>query len=126
MKQRASLALTAAVLLAGVTAAAAAGVSNAATGMKAATNGRDTLSLSGMQQKTAWNDISKQASKQTPPSGFNATVGATIPSDLKTQPVSGKAASDVPALKSYNFAMLQHRLLIVNPADHKVAEVISQ
>ena len=37
-----------------------------------------------------------------------------------------KAASDVPALKPYNFAMLQKKLVIVNPSDHKIAEVITR
>jgi hypothetical protein len=63
---------------------------------------------------------------QRAPSGFNATVGAVVPNGVKIAPVTGKAASDVPALKPYNFAMLQHKLLIVNPSDKKIAEVIAR
>ena len=31
-----------------------------------------------------------------------------------------------PPLKTYDFAMLQHKLLIVNPDDKKIAEVITR
>jgi len=37
-----------------------------------------------------------------------------------------KASSDVPALKLYHFVMLQKKLLIVNPSDHKIAGVITR
>lgn len=45
---------------------------------------------------------------------------------MTTASVPRKAASDVPSLKPYDFAMLQKKLLIVNPADRKIAEVITQ
>ena len=50
MKKRTSLALAAAVLLSGITAASAATMSNPA-------KASDTLSLSSAQRKTAWNDL---------------------------------------------------------------------
>jgi hypothetical protein len=40
--------------------------------------------------------------------------------------VTAKAAGDVPALKPYKFAMLQRKLVIINPRDGKIAEVISR
>ena len=49
-----------------------------------------------------------------------------VPNTVTTAPITSKAASDVPALKPYNFAMLQHKLVIVNPADKKIAEVITR
>ena len=66
-----------------------------------------------------------QATEQKAPSGFNATVGAIVPSTLKTEPVPSKAATSVPALKSFNFAMVDGKLLIVNPSDKKIVDVIS-
>ncbi len=39
--------------------------------------------------------------------------------------VPSKAARDVPALRPYDFAMVQGKLLIVNPSDKKIAEVIT-
>jgi hypothetical protein len=36
-----------------------------------------------------------------------------------------KAASDVPSLKGYDFALISGKFLIVNPTDKKVALVMS-
>jgi hypothetical protein len=63
---------------------------------------------------------------QKTPSGFDAMIGAVLPHDVKVAPVTDKAASDVLALKSYDFAVPQHKLLIVNPGDRKIAEVITR
>jgi hypothetical protein len=86
----------------------------------------DTLVLSAAQQKTAWDDLYTGALNQKAPAGFNAAVGATVPSNIVTAPVTAKAASAVPALKPYTFAMVQNKLVIVNPDDGKIAEVIAR
>ena len=44
---------------------------------------------------------------------------------MKVSAVPSKAARAVPSLRPYDFAMVQGKLLIVNPSDKKVAEVIS-
>lgn len=62
---------------------------------------------------------------QTAPSGFNAIVGAVVPNSVTTAPVPSKAAGAVPSLKPYDFAILQKKLVIVNPSDNKIAEVIT-
>lgn len=115
MKTSTTIALAAAVLLSGATVASA-----ASTHPKAS----DTLSLSSTQQKTAWNDLYMKSMNQTVPSGFNPIVGAIMPNSVTTSPVPTKAASAVPALKPYDFAQLDNKLLIVNPTDKKIAEVI--
>jgi len=56
---------------------------------------------------------------------LNAIVGAVVPSTVKIEPVPSKAASDVPMLKSFDFAMVNGKLLIVNPSDKKTVQVIS-
>jgi hypothetical protein len=125
-KAQTAIALVAALSLAGISAASAATVPNASAATKMAQPASDTLSLSTTQQKTAWNDLYVKSLNQKAPSGFAATMGAVVPSKVKIAPVTGKAASDVPALKSYDFAMAQHKLLIINPRDKKIAEVITR
>ena len=85
----------------------------------------DMLNLTTAQQKSAWSELNGQATHQTAPSGFQPIVGAVVPSTIKIQPVPEKAASDIPSLKPYDFALVQGKLLIVNPSDKKVAEVIT-
>jgi len=87
---------------------------------------KDSLSLTRSQQRTAWRDLSKQASSQAAPSSFTASVGATIPGDVTIKAVPAKVAARVSPLKPYDYALLQGKLLIVNPSDKKVVDVIKR
>jgi len=49
-----------------------------------------------------------------------------VPNSMKTYPMPRQAARDVPAAKPYRYAMTQDKLLIVNPGDHKVADVVTK
>ncbi len=123
MRKHVSIALAAGLLMAGVSAASAAGMQQRSSTMSQPAS--DTLSLTSTQQKTVWNDLHGQATEQKAPAGFNATVGAIVPSTVQIEPVPSKAATSVPALKSFDFAMVNGKLLIVNPSDKKIVEVIS-
>lgn len=85
---------------------------------------KDTLSLTSSQRKLAWNDISKLRASQTAPSGFVPSVGTAIPSTLSLRPVPTKVSGRVPELRPYDYALLKNELLIVNPTDKKIVEVI--
>jgi hypothetical protein len=119
MKAKTTLAMAAAALLSGITAASAAASSH--SGMPAT----DSLSLSATQQKTAWNDLNKRQSSQNAPTGFDAAPGAVVPKSLSLRAVTYKAARDISSLRPFDFAMVQGKLLIVNPSNRKIAEVIS-
>ena len=123
MRKHISVALAAGLLVAGVSAASAGGMSQS-NSTSNSTMSQDTLRLTSAQQKMVWNDLHGQATEQKAPSGFNATIGAIVPSTVKTEPVPSKAATSVPALKSFNFAMV-NGMLIVNPSDKKIVDVIS-
>jgi len=125
-KTQTAIALAAALSLAGISAASAANMPNASAATKMAQPASDSLSLSSTQQHAAWKDLYVESLNQNAPSGFKATVGAVMPNGVEIAPVTSKTASDVPALKPYDFAMLQHKLLIVNPSDKKIAEVITR
>ena len=122
MKKQTSIALAAAALLAGISVASAAPVNHATMAPPA----RDTLNLTSAQQKLAWDNLYTGALNQKAPAGFTATIGAVVPHGVTSAPVTAKAASDVPALKPYKFAMVQRKLVIINPNDRKIAEVITR
>jgi Protein of unknown function (DUF1236) len=120
MKKSASLALAAALVLTGATAASARShMSNKTTGAS------DTLTLTDEQQQSIWNDVSRHATNQTTPADFNAAVGTEVPSAINTYPLPRQAARDVPAVRPYRYAMTQDKVLIVNPSDHKIADVVA-
>jgi hypothetical protein len=87
---------------------------------------KDNLSLTRRQERTAWRDISKEATSQTAPQKFAASVGTTIPADISLQSVPANVATRISALKPYDYALLHGKLLIVNPTDKKVVDVISR
>jgi Spy/CpxP family protein refolding chaperone len=132
MRKRISVALAAGLLMVGVSAASAAGMQQpkaSAAGMSQSNTpmtprASDTLSLNSTQRQAAWKDLYMGSLNQTSPS-LNATRGAVLPSSIATAPVTTKAAGDVPALKPFDFAMVNGKLLIVNPSDKKIVDVIS-
>jgi len=136
MKNVNRLTVAAIALLAGVSVASAAGMSKSSTSKSATTGSassmsqpvaKDSLSLSASQQQTAWKDINAQATKESAPASFTAKVGAAVPSDLVTHPVPVSTASKVPELRPYQYALLSsNKLLIVNPSNKKIAEIITQ
>jgi hypothetical protein len=92
----------------------------------AAAQSSDTLTLSDAQRKLAWQDLYMDSLNQNTPPGFDAVVGAKVPNTIVIAPVTAQAGNDVPALKPYSFAMVQKKLIIVNPASRKIANVIAQ
>jgi hypothetical protein len=85
---------------------------------------KDSLSLSRSQQRTAWNDIRKLDTSQAAPAGFAASVGTTVPNEISLKSMPSNLASSVSALKPYDYVLVKGKLLIVNPGDKKVVEVI--
>ena len=128
------IAIASAALIAGTGAASAADMHSTSNTMSKTSGSKtsavqpmakDNLTLTRSQQRTVWRDLSKQASNQTAPSNFTASVGATIPSDVTIKAVPAKVAARVSSLKPYDFARLHNKLLIVNPNDKKVVDVIT-
>ncbi len=119
MLKQVSVVLAAGLLAGGIS------MASAATMSQSSSTPSNSLSLSSSQQKTAWRNLHSQAKEQQAPSSFFATVGAAVPASVTIRPVSTKTASAVPMLKDYDFAMVNHKILIVNPKDRKIAVVIT-
>ena len=140
MKHHLSIALAAALAMSGASGAFAgnmsntnasnSGMNNSMSRSEHATTGKamptGKLTLSNAQKKQLWSAIDTSATPQTAPSGFSAKVGQTVPSGVQTQPLPEQATNDVPVVKNYNYAMLQNRIVLVNPRTNKVAGVIDQ
>lgn len=88
---------------------------------------KDKLSLSKEQKSAVWQDIAKQARKEKAPAQFTAKVGAVVPDALMTYPVPMTTSGKVSVLLRYQYALLDNNsLLIVNPYDQKIADVITR
>jgi len=103
-KQTAFLSATA-LLLSGVATA------SAATAMHPS----DTVILSAAQQAT------NQSA-----AGFDATIGTFLPGTVKIEPMPSKAAANIASLRPYDFAMVDHKLVIVDPSNKVIADVLTK
>jgi hypothetical protein len=90
-----------------------------------ATHGTDTVILSAAQRRTLWGDLGKQATNQSA-SGFEPQIGTFVPGSVKIEPIPGKAAANNPQLRPYDYAMVDHDLVIVDPANKVIADVVKK
>lgn len=90
-----------------------------------ATHGTDTVILSAAQRRALWNDLGKQAANQNA-SGFEAQTGTFVPGSVKIEPIPDKAAANNPQLRPYDYAMVDHDLVIVDPANKVIADVVKK
>jgi hypothetical protein len=110
----------------------------ASSGMAAATAsvGKDRvqaphkapLHLTEAQRKLVVDAVSGWDTNDKLPDGFNPVVGAKIPSQKKLpiHPVPPPANLKVPELKSYDYAKLPDKILLIDPMTRKVVEVIAR
>jgi len=94
---------------------------SAATAM----HGTDTVILSAAQRRAVWNDLSKQATNQNA-SGFDATIGTFMPNTVKIEPMPSNVTANNPSLRPYDYAMVDHKLVIVDPTNKVIADVLSK
>jgi hypothetical protein len=122
------------VALLGSTALALAGGAGTAAGTTDATGAAATqqqtqtgttagqLTLSSEQRERIFDNIA--ASPQPAPDGFMPSVGAQVPAELQLQPMPEQIASEAPQLQQYEVAKLEDQVLIVDPDNRQVVEVI--
>ena len=121
MQTQTTIAIAAMLLVSGAVLAA---VPASAALFSSTQNPSDSLTLSSQQQKTAWSDLSS-APASNAPSSFQPSTSSAIPSTLNVRAIPSKTADDVPELQPYDYAKTDGKLLIVNPRDMMIAEVIS-
>jgi hypothetical protein len=52
--------------------------------------------------------------------------GHQVPDNITLRPIPRKVASQLPKLRPYQFARLPIEILIVNPTDRKVADIVNR
>ena len=112
-----SIALAAALLLSSVAAASAATMLGQA-------KASDTLNLTSTQQKTAGTTSICPRSIRRHRQDLTSQLGR----DCQRRDNGGgpeQGCTGCPSLRPYDFAMVQGKLVIVNPTDKKIAEVIT-
>jgi hypothetical protein len=83
------------------------------------------LDLSNAQRAEIWKRLGNQQTTDTPP-GFQPKVGATVPASMQLRSLPNSVSSQVPQVQSYNYAMVQSQLLIVDPATNRIVSIITE
>jgi hypothetical protein len=85
----------------------------------------DDFVLTGAQEQLLWQRIGRNASS-TMPSGLIAAVGATLPASVALRALPATVTRQIPAVRPYKYAMVGKALLIINPTDRVIVDVITQ
>jgi Protein of unknown function (DUF1236) len=85
--------------------------------------GSDTVILSAAQRRAVWNDLIKQATNQNA-AGFDATIGTFVPKSVKIEPIPTKATANNPELRPYDYAMVGDHIVIVDPTNKVIVDVL--
>ncbi len=104
-------------------------VSFGATGALASPGGSAWITdgLSVAQRDEIWQGASKQAADESAHlAGFRADIGEAVPASMELKPMPKDVSKQVPAVESYDFAMLQDQLLIVDPGSKKIIDIITK
>jgi hypothetical protein len=103
----------------------AGGGSSSASAQKEFT--KDKITLTNEQKRMVFQQLAMDAKVQDAPAGFQASVGATLPSGIQLEEVPNDVSTEVPTVANYRFAKVEEdQLLIVDPNDRRVVSVIEQ
>jgi hypothetical protein len=83
------------------------------------------LKLTAAQKQTIYTSISNQKQKETAPPTFRAALGAVVPSSIELQPLPKTIVDLMPELKDYEYAMVANQVLLVDPKNKQVIEIIN-
>lgn len=101
------------------------GVASAA-GANSSLKASDSLNLTAAQEHVLWQSIGKQNANMKAPSGFTASVGAVVPGSVTLRTMPSDVTGRIPTVEPFRYTVLAKKLLIVNPTDKKVVDIITQ
>ena len=83
------------------------------------------LKLSPAQKQTIYTSISNQKQKETAPPTFHAAIGVVVPSSIELQPLPKTIVELIPDLRDFEYAMVANQVLLVDPKNKQVIEIIN-
>ena len=82
------------------------------------------LRLNAQQRAEIYQAVGKSKPRTPPPPDIPTTVGAQIPPVTELYALPESVTADVPAAKFYRYTVAQNRVIIVDPTNLKVVDVI--
>jgi hypothetical protein len=78
-----------------------------------------------LEQRHVIKEIIKDIKTEPAAAEIRAAVGEQVPQDIKLQPMPSDVAQKVPQVKTHRFFVTGGEIVIVDPKDNVVAEVIN-
>jgi Protein of unknown function (DUF1236) len=83
----------------------------------------DNLVLTGAQESLIWQRLARRASAAMP-AGFQLSLYGVVPPSVALHPLPAGITMQIPMVSPYKYATLGNLVLIVNPADRTIVDVI--
>ena len=87
----------------------------------------DNLVLTGSQESLIWRKLAQQraASSKTAASSFTPSLWGPVPASVTLRPLPANVTSQIPMVRPYRYTTLGNSLLLVNPSDRRVVDIIT-
>jgi hypothetical protein len=85
----------------------------------------DNLVLTGAQENLIWQRLARRASAVAAmPAGFQPSLYGVVPPSVALHPLPSELTRQIPMVSPYEYATLGNLVLIVNPADRTIVDII--
>jgi Protein of unknown function (DUF1236) len=85
----------------------------------------DNLVLTGAQENLIWQRLGRRAGAVAAmPAGFHPSLYGVVPPSVALHPLPPEVTRQIPMVSPYTYATLGDLLLIVNPADRTIVDII--
>lgn len=84
------------------------------------------LQLSAAQKSNIFKTVTKEKVKTPPPANLRLSVGAQVPASIELYPLPANIVSEVPETKLYKYTIAQNQVVLVDPTNMKIVEIIKQ
>jgi uncharacterized protein DUF1236 len=101
-----------------------AGIASAGAQTGAITEPSMALQLTPQQRTEIYQSVAKNKLRTPPPADMPVTVGAQIPPATELYALPDAITAEAPSAKFYRYTVAQNRVIIVDPTNLKVVEVI--
>jgi hypothetical protein len=85
-------------------------------------NAKEKLDLSQSQEQKVTEGLRGESSQSAP--GYRGQVGSNLPDSMTAKPLPDDVTAQVPETKTYLFVKLPDRILLIDPENKLVAEIV--
>lgn len=85
-----------------------------------------SLQLNAQQKTQIFQTVTKEKVKTPPPANLQLSVGSQVPASVELYPLPANVVSQVPSAKQYKYTVAQNQVVLVDPTNMKIVDIIRQ